>query len=61
MKDQTKAPVDRTINPATPQPGAPYTVIPPVKPFTVRETDTEGDLLGRDDYQGARTPKPFAR
>jgi hypothetical protein len=55
MKNQTNAPADRTRQPVPPMPAGPnVTVHQPVKPFTVRETDTEGDTAGIDGYQGAR-------
>jgi hypothetical protein len=55
MKDRTSAPVFTTKNPVKPQPGAPYTVIPPMKPFTVRETVPEGDVYDAPDgFQTAR-------
>jgi hypothetical protein len=61
MKDQTRAPADRTKTPVQPQPGAPYTVIPGVSPFPVRETVPEDLNPGSEGFQGARTPKEFPR
>ena len=53
-------PVPQTIN--SPPAGKPaVTVIPPMKPFTVRETQTEGDTDGVDGFQRDRAPAPFAR
>jgi hypothetical protein len=62
MRNQTSAPADRTRQPVQSTPGAPgVTVIPGVSPFPVRETVPEDLNPGSDGFQGARTPKPFAR
>jgi hypothetical protein len=53
-------PVPQTIN-SPPAAKSPVTVIPPMPPFTVRETQTEGDTDGADGFQTARSPGPFKR